>query len=62
VAAISIKSQERLAAVLEAFSALDDVRWRTAANYNLINYCATDLTADEKLLSHWLCYVADRRD
>lgn len=46
--------------ILEVFSYLDDIRWESGANYNLINYCANDLTPDERLLSHWLCYITDR--
>lgn len=56
-----IKDPSKLSEVLRIFSALDDVRWQDAGNYNLINYCKDDLTADEKLLTHWLCYIADRQ-
>ena len=56
-----VTDAETLRRVLAVFSALDGVRWSHATNYNLINYCADDLTADEKLLTHWLCYVTDRQ-
>jgi hypothetical protein len=58
---IAIKNQEKLTDVLRIFSALDDVRWGDTGNYNLINYCENDFTPDEKLLTHWLCYIADRQ-
>jgi len=51
----------RMSAILEVFSLLDDIRWNEASNYNLINYCRDDLTDDEKLLTHWLCYITDRQ-
>ena len=58
---LRIRDSDKLSNILKVFSALDDVRWSYTANYNLVNYCAEDLTPDEKLLSHWLCYVTDRQ-
>ena len=58
---LKVKDSAKLANILNVFSALDDVRWSCTANYNLVNYCAEDLTPDEKLLCHWLCYVTDRQ-
>ena len=58
---IELKDSSKLRDILRIFSALDDVRWRDAGNYNLINYCEDDFTPDEKLLTHWLCYIADRQ-
>lgn len=58
---LQIQDPAKLANVLDIFSALDDVRWSHATNYNLINHCADDFTPDEKLLSHWLCYITDRQ-
>lgn len=63
---IEIKEPSKLRDVLRIFSALDDVRWSDRGNYNLINYCEEDstpdeFTPDEKLLTHWLCYIADRQ-
>lgn len=58
---LQITAPARLASILQVFSALDDVRWNHTGNYNLINHCADDFTPDEKLLSHWLCYVTDRQ-
>lgn len=58
---LQIKDPDKLASILDIFSALDDVRWSYTANYNLINHCADDFTPDEKLLTHWLCYITDRQ-
>ncbi len=53
----------KLIRILDMFSQLDDIRWSVQDNYNLINYyCgAKNLSDDEKLLTHWLCYIADRQ-
>ena len=42
-------------------SFFDDARWSSETNYNLINYFSDDLTDDDKLLTHWLCYITDRQ-
>jgi len=52
---------DTMKAILNAFSELDGIRWTESGNYNLINYCSPDLTADEKLLTHWLSYITDRQ-
>ena len=56
---------EKLLCILDTFSELDDIRWKVQVEVkrNLINYCCDekDLTADEKLLTHWLCYITDRQ-
>jgi hypothetical protein len=57
----SLRNTKELILILETFSHLDHIRWNEASNYNLINYCGKDLTADEKLLTHWLCYITDRQ-
>lgn len=56
-----LKNKEKMLAIINVFSALDEIRWASQNNYNLINYCSNDLTADEKLLTHWLCYIMDRQ-
>jgi len=56
-----IRDVQKMSAILTVFSKLDDIRWNEASNYNLINYYRDDLTADEKLLTHWLCYIMDRQ-
>jgi len=57
----SVSEPEKMSAILNIFSKLDDIRWNGPGNYNLINYCRDDLTDDEKLLTHWLCYIVDRQ-
>jgi hypothetical protein len=47
--------------VLETFGALDRIRWSYSPNYNLVNYCDDAISADEKLLTHWLSYIMDRQ-
>jgi len=56
-----ITNRDRLEIILRTFSQLDEIRWARSSNYNLINYCRRDLTADEKLLTHWLSYIMDRQ-
>jgi hypothetical protein len=58
---IEIKQPSKLRDVLGIFSALDAARWSNTGNYNLINYCGEDFSPDEKLLTHWLCYITDRQ-
>ncbi|MBS3821371.1 MAG: hypothetical protein KGY81_06385 [Phycisphaerae bacterium] len=59
--AFGVDNPKRLADVLCVFAELDRIRWSDAANYNLINYWRDDLSADDKLLTHWLCYITDRQ-
>lgn len=42
-------------------SFFDSARWSSQDNYNLINFVSDNLTNDDKLLTHWLCYIADRQ-
>ena len=56
-----ISDAQRLRLVLEVFSCFDDIRWQDAGNYNPLNYSHHDLTPDEKILTHWLCYITDRQ-
>jgi len=45
----------------EFFAFLDKVRWIHPNNYDEINYSHKgDLSPDEKLLTHWLCYISDK--
>jgi len=55
-----VTNSGQVALILRAFACLDDIRWSNAPN-NVINYCSDDMTADEKLLTHWLSYIADRQ-
>jgi len=58
---LEVTDIQRVRLILETFSCLDDIRWKETSNYNLINYCCNDLTSDEKLLTHYLCYITDRQ-
>ncbi len=58
---LEVTDKTRMRRILETFAILDQIRWSHDTNYNLINYCVEDLTADEKLLTHWLCYIVDRQ-
>lgn len=58
---LMIRDPEKLKLILQTFSALDHIRWHDARNYNPLNYSHDDLTPDEKLLTHWLCYITDRQ-
>src|SRR4030042_2223701 len=40
---------------------IDKARWGNKENYNLINFYDTNLSNDVKILTHWLCYIADRQ-
>lgn len=57
---LTVRQPEVLLRILSTFSFLDEARWCFDCNYTLINYVSDDLGDDEKLLTHWLCYVMDR--
>ena len=42
---------------------LDESRWdsENLNNSNLINYAHSNLTNEEKILTHWICYITDRQ-
>lgn len=40
---------------------IDKARWGNQENYNLINFYSNDLSNDVKILTHWICYIADRQ-
>ncbi|MBN2224258.1 MAG: hypothetical protein JW765_06245 [Deltaproteobacteria bacterium] len=58
---IKIEDYEKIHLVLDTFHHLDLARWNTPLNYNSVNYFTDELTDDEKLLTHWLCYITDRQ-
>ncbi|MDY6822012.1 MAG: hypothetical protein SVN78_10375 [Deferribacterota bacterium] len=58
---IEIKDEKALIKIFKTISWLDDIRWRTAGNYNFINYSRSNLTNCEKILTHWICYITDRQ-
>ncbi len=51
----------RLKEIFKIMSFYDEYRWEYSHNYNLINFFRADLTADTKILTHWLCYITDRQ-
>lgn len=46
--------------VLSMLAVLDGMGWGAAENYDLTNYWAEGMRADQKLLCHWACYVTER--
>jgi hypothetical protein len=40
---------------------IDKARWQKTATESLINYALVELSDDEKILVHWLCYITDRQ-
>jgi hypothetical protein len=40
---------------------IDKARWQKTATESLINYAPVELSDDEKILVHWLCYITDRQ-
>ncbi len=58
---LEVTCKDKMHLILQTFSWLDQIRWQEPGNYDLINYYTADLTDDEKLLTHWLCYITDRQ-
>ena len=40
---------------------IDEARWQNTATESLINYAPVELSGDEKILVHWLCFITDRQ-
>jgi len=40
---------------------IDKARWQETATKSLINYAVIELSDDDKILVHWLCYITDRQ-
>jgi len=58
----SLEKQSRtIRDIFEITNFIDNSRWHTATNYNLINFYKEDLSNDTRLLTHWLCYITDRQ-
>ncbi len=51
----------RLEQIFRIISFYDDNRWESFHNYSMINFFRNDLSADIKILTHWLCYIMDRQ-
>lgn len=58
---VRIKDKESLYKIFKIISWLDNCRWQAYQNYNFINFSRNDLTNSEKILTHWICYIADRQ-
>lgn len=56
-----IKDKTALIKIFKTISWLDDKRWNVGDNYNFVNFFRDDLTNCEKILTHWVCYITDRR-
>lgn len=58
---LTIKDKNRLLEVLQIISWFDEKRWTKGATVFQPSYCQNELTASEKLLSHFLTYFFDRQ-
>ncbi|MCD6472209.1 hypothetical protein J7K55_03690 [Candidatus Aerophobetes bacterium] len=58
---VKIKNKDLLIRIFKTISWLDARRWNTEDNYNFVNFFRDDLTNYEKILTHWICYITDRR-
>lgn len=56
-----IKDKTALIKIFKTISWLDDKRWNVGDNYNFVNFFRDDLTNCERILTHWVCYITDRR-
>ena len=58
---IEINDRDKLIKIFKTISWLDSKRWGEDKNYNFINFAYDDLTNSEKILTHWICYITDRK-
>ena len=58
---IKIINKDLLIEIFKRISWLDNQRWKYYENYNFINFFSNDLKNHEKILTHWICYIADRQ-
>lgn len=56
-----MKSSDVIPKLFAITDFIDKARWGNKENYNLINFYRNDLSNDVRLLTHWLCYIADRQ-
>jgi len=56
----SQKNNDRISKVFGITAFFDKARWEDPP-YRLMNFQPKELSADEKLLTHWLCYITDRQ-
>lgn len=53
--------KERVARLFGITDFIDKARWEGPDTESLINYAAVNLSDDDKILVHWLCYITDRQ-
>lgn len=58
---MKFKEEKQLEDLFLVSNFLDNARWSNTTNYNLINFFNNILNNDEKILTHWLCYITDRQ-
>lgn len=58
---LKIIDKNSLVKISKVISWLDEKRWNEKNSYNFINFSREDLSNSEKILTHWLCYIADRQ-
>lgn len=58
---LKIKDKDSFIKICKVISWLDEKRWNDDNNYNFINFFRKDLSNSEKILTHWICYIADRQ-
>lgn len=51
---------ERMSTILEVISFLDEICWE-CEQFDWINYFQDDLSSEERLLTHLLCYITNRQ-
>ncbi len=51
---------DKLDKIFKVITFLDNIRWSSISNYNLINFSNNNISNDAKILTHWFCYIANR--
>ena len=53
--------EEKTLKLLKFIRFLDEARWKSGRNYDIPNYADKDMPANQKLLTHFLGYITNRR-
>jgi len=53
--------RQRVARLFGITDFIDKARWEGTDTESLINYAPVNLSDDDKMLVHWLCYITDRQ-
>lgn len=53
--------KQRVARLFGITDFIDKARWEGTDSESLINYAPVNLSDDDKILVHWLCYITDRQ-